>query len=109
MEVQPARMALRRVRQPTPVRVEFFPTLSTKSVERMGQPAAFRDARNRLDRFEVTAAYGPWRSSGCWWSGEGWDEEEWDVLARGGDGALVACLLVHDRPRNAWRLEAYYD
>lgn len=66
----------------------------------------------------MTAAYGPWCSSGCWWSGEGpgnekWDDEEWDVLARASDdagkGALFACLLVRDRTRNAWRLEAFYD
>jgi protein ImuB len=93
-----------------PVRVELFPTLSPENGERMGHPAAFRDAQNR---FEVTAAFGPWRTSGCWWSGEGWDDEEWDVLARGSDGAgddtLFACLLVCNRSRNAWRLEAFYD
>jgi protein ImuB len=112
VEAAPARMALRRVRPPAPVRVELFPTLSPENGERMGRPpetgrlVAFRDAQ---DRFEVAAAYGPWRSSGCWWSGESWDDEEWDVLATAQDGASVACLLVRDRLRNAWRLEAFYD
>jgi protein ImuB len=106
VEAAPACMALRRVRPPAPVRVELFPTLSPENGERMGYPAAFRDAENR---FEVAAAYGPWRSSGCWWSGESWDDEEWDVLATAQDGASVACLLVHDRLRNAWRFEAFYD
>jgi protein ImuB len=105
-ETTTSRMSLRHLRPPAPVRVELHPTLSTKSVERMGQPVAFRDAENR---FEVAAAYGPWRSSGCWWSGESWDDEEWDVLATAQDGASAACLLVHDRLRNAWRLEAFYD
>ncbi len=104
------RMALRRVRPPAPVRVELFPTLSSKNGARVGQPTVFRDAQNR---FEVAAAYGPWRASGCWWSGEDWDDEEWDVLARAsggaGDDTLFACLLVRDRTRNAWRLEAFYD
>jgi protein ImuB len=59
--------------------------------------------------FEITAAYGPWRSSGCWWAGDGWNDEEWDVLATSSDGASVACLLTCDRMRNAWRLEAFYD
>ena len=90
------RMALRRMRPPVPVRV----------VERDALPAAFRDAENR---FEVTAAYGPWRTSGCWWSVEMWDLEEWDVLAERNHGGSVACLLVCDRARNEWRLEAYYD
>jgi hypothetical protein len=186
------------------------------------RPVAFSDGENR---YEIVAAYGPWRTSGCWWalkSCDGaWDCEEWDVLAaraeklssgakaptyfaseparlkscpdtscvaddifsqrtmlrtlnapgaipqelhasgdekatadpstrfgapggcptrqtslrmtsRGcaepasriqqpsnrcdssigfgcGDGATIACLLVHDRARNAWRLEAFYD
>jgi protein ImuB len=95
-ETAPARMALRRMRPPTPIRV----------MQNASSPAAFRDAENR---FEVAAAYGPWRSSGCWWSTDNWDDEEWDVLATGSDGALIACLLVCDRTRNVWRLEAFYD
>jgi protein ImuB len=105
-EAAPARMALRRVRPPAPVRVELLPILALKNGAGTGRLVAFRDAENR---FEVAAAYGPWRSSGCWWSGESWDDEEWDVLATAQDGASVACLLVHDRLRNAWRLEAFYD
>ena len=90
------RMALRRVRPPMPVRV----------VQGDTRPAEFRDWQNR---FEITSAYGPWRSSGCWWSEDNWDLEEWDVLAERSDGASVACLLVCDRSSNEWRLEAYYD
>jgi protein ImuB len=90
------RMALRRVRPSMPVRV----------VQRAARPAAFRDGDHR---FDITAAYGPWRSSGSWWCEGQWDLEEWDVLAERGDGAFVACLLVRDRARHEWRLEAYYD
>jgi protein ImuB len=94
-QVRP-RMALRRVRPPMPVRVVLHAL----------KPAAFRDAENR---FEVVAAYGPWRSSGCWWSDGEWDTEEWDVLATKADGAPAACLLLYDRKQGAWRLEAFYD
>jgi protein ImuB len=90
------RMALRRVRPSLPIRV----------VQRESKPAAFRDRENR---FEITAAYGPWRTSGCWWSSDGWDLEEWDILAERSNGSSVACLLVCDRARNEWRLEAFYD
>ena len=90
------RMAVRRVRPPASVRV----------VQRDARPAAFRDAENH---YEVTAAYGPWTTSGCWWSAEPWDVEEWDILARRNDGASIACLLVRDRARREWRLEAFYD
>lgn len=90
------RMALRRVRPPMPVRV----------MQRNAKPAEFRDWQNR---FEITSAFGPWRSSGCWWSEDNWDLEEWDVLAERNDSTSVACLLVCDKRKNEWRLEAYYD
>jgi protein ImuB len=90
------RMALRRIRPPVPVRV----------TQCEARPAAFRDKENR---YQVTAAYGPWRTNGCWWSTEPWDLEEWDILAERNNGSSVACLLVCDRARNEWRLEAFYD
>jgi protein ImuB len=154
MEATP-RMALRRVRPARLVRVTV----------RAAKPAVFRDQENS---YEIAAAYGPWRMSGCWWalkSCDGaWDCEEWDVLAArveklpsgakapthladhtarlkscpdtsclsdeissrsakschdsqpslsactaSSNSATIACLLVHDRARNAWRLEAFYD
>jgi protein ImuB len=74
------------------------------------RPVAFSDGENR---YEIAAAYGPWRTSGCWWalkSCDGaWDCEEWDVLAAMNGGRSVACLLTRDCKRNAWRLEAFYD
>jgi protein ImuB len=89
------RMALRRMRPPVPVRV----------VMREFKPAVFRD---RERAFQVEAAYGPWRTSGCWWSEASWDTEEWDVLAVAG-GESRACLLVRDVSRDQWLLEALYD
>lgn len=90
------RMALRRIRPPTPVRVQLNAL----------KPSAFRD---REQIFKVSAAYGPWRTSGCWWSTEAWNSEEWDVLAETSNGASVACLLVHNCTHNRWQLEAFYD
>jgi protein ImuB len=89
-----ARMALRRLRPPVAVHMML----------RGQRPAEFREGENR---FEVTAAYGPWRSSGCWWSVGAWDTDEWDVLAVRGDGTRVACLLACTH--QAWRIVAYYD
>jgi protein ImuB len=90
------RMALRRVRPPHPIQVALHAT----------KPVAFRDGDHR---FEITAVYGPWRTSGCWWSPDGWDTEEWDALAANGSGEAFGCLLILDRLRNEWRLEAFYD
>jgi protein ImuB len=91
-----AQMALRRMRPPVPVHVAL----------RAMKPTAFRDGESL---FEISSAYGPWRTSGCWWSTDGWDAEEWDVLAEKNNGAHVACLLIHDCTRNVWQLEAFYD
>jgi protein ImuB len=90
------RMVLRRMRPPVPVCVAV----------RNFQPTAFRDG---MSLFEITAAFGPWRTSGCWWSTGEWNLEEWDVLAERSDGSSVACLLVCDQVRKEWQLEAMYD
>jgi protein ImuB len=90
------RMALRRMRPPLPIRVVF----------RGAKPVAFRDEN---DRFEIAAAYGPWKTAGCWWSTDSWDLEEWDVQAFKDRGSTISCLLVHDLKHHEWLLEAMYD
>jgi protein ImuB len=95
-ELHGPRMGLRRLRPPTPLRMRT----------REGQPVGFATIEQR---FEITAAYGPWRTSGNWWAGGDWDLEEWDVLAAGEKGGSLACVVIHDRTLDAWRLEATYD
>jgi len=90
------RLALRRMRPPIPVRVQL----------QARQPVAFRSTEQA---FHVSAAYGPWKTSGNWWSTEPWNAEEWDVLAENANGSSVSCLLVHNCAMNQWQLEAYYD
>jgi protein ImuB len=93
---QEVRIALRRVR----------PLRTVHMALNGARPAAFHDEGKR---YSVASAYGPWRSSGCWWSQDAWDSEEWDVLTTDVSGATLGCLLVRDRLHNAWRLEAYFD
>ena len=93
---QRSHLALRRIRPPLPVRVQL----------QAQQPVAFRSTEQA---FRVSAAYGPWKTSGNWWSTEPWNSEEWDVLAENTSGNSVACLLVHNCAINQWQLEAYYD
>ncbi|MFZ1941447.1 MAG: DNA polymerase Y family protein [Terracidiphilus sp.] len=118
------RMALRRVRPARPVRVLVAPSVaSDRSVGSVRaipgpkngtwgtqrsvlKPVSFRDGERA---YAIETAYGPWRTSGCWWAVDAWDTEEWDVLAAASDGASVACLLTCDRTRNVWQLEAIYD
>jgi protein ImuB len=91
------RTALRRVRPPRTLEMMLVAD---------GRPGFFRDL---YDSFHVTAAYGPWRTSGAWWSVDAWDQEEWDVMARDSRGQILGFLLVHDRLRTEWRLEALLD
>jgi len=95
------RMALRRMRPPVAISV----------VMQGDKPRRFRDAERG---FEITAAYGPWRTSGCWWSTDSWDAEEWDVLATTRQATTrqetsIACLLMRDHAQDAWQLVAMYD
>lgn len=60
-------------------------------------------------RFTVEEAYGPWRTSGDWWSSEVWSREEWDVRAASTDGETLLCVITHDLLRHSWALEALYD
>lgn len=94
--VSATRISLRRFRPPHPLRIQL----------QMQTPVAFRD---RDDVYQVHVAYGSWHSSGCWWSVNQWDLEEWDVMAINKDGESVACLLVHDHLSHQWLLDAMYD
>jgi hypothetical protein len=69
-------------------------------------PAIFRDG---TDRYDVEVAYGPWHSSGSWWSVDKWDLEEWDVIATNTQGESIGCLIVRDNLKNQWLLDAFYD
>lgn len=93
---KPARLALRRMRPPIPVQITM----------RAGRLVAFRSPE---ENYFVSAAYGPWRASGCWWSVEEWNIEEWDVMAADSDGVLISCVLVCNDKRSEWKLEAFYD
>ena len=89
-------VCLRQLRppQPTPVMLES------------GRPTSFfyRDQRCVVER-----AYGPWLKSGDWWNETGWAQEQWDLLARTKDGALLLCCLIRNLTENQWQMVALYD
>lgn len=55
-------------------------------------------------RGDVTAAAGPWRTSGGWWR-EAWDRDEWDVALDTG----VTCRLAQDRGTGKWVVDGILD
>ena len=61
------------------------------------------------ERYQVTAAFGPWRHSGNWWTTSAWSREEWDVCANGSNGSTLVCRIARDMLHRHWLLEGLYD
>ncbi len=57
----------------------------------------------------VEHAYGPWRTSGNWWTQYLWGLEQWDLVARATDGMMLCCCLTRDTMRDQWHMAALYD
>lgn len=70
------------------------------------QPIAFTF---RQRRYDVERAYGPWTTSGEWWNPMLWQREQWDLIARSEDGALLSCCLARDAGQNTYQMVAIYD
>jgi protein ImuB len=89
------KLALRRFRPPRRAQVEV----------RGGRPA---EVRFGPVRGRVVELAGPWRTSGEWWTGEGWARDEWDVaLEEKSGGALYR--IYRDLKSGAWFVEGSYD
>jgi protein ImuB len=63
----------------------------------------------RERRYKVEHAYGPWTVSGDWWNPTLWEFEQWDLVARDQDGAMLCCCMMCDVIENHWQMAALYD
>jgi len=90
------RPAMRRLRPPEATFV---------TIERERPKAFFFRER----RYVVEQAYGPWLESGDWWAPTLWGCEQWDLVARSQDGAVLCGCLMRDRRRDQWQMVALYD
>jgi protein ImuB len=90
-----ARPAIRRFRPPVVLRVQV----------KDRRPVTFS---YEAQHYTVTAAYGPWRSSGDWWAASRWARDEWDVLAQAEQQQLY-CVLVENPALRQWSIDAVYD
>ena len=92
----PPRPARRKLRPPEAV----FITLQSERPETF----VFREQHYTVER-----AYGPWLTSGDWWCPTMWGYEQWDLVGRARNGAILCCCLIRDILREQWQMAALYD
>jgi protein ImuB len=63
----------------------------------------------RERRYKVEQCYGPWAVSGDWWNSTLWGCEQWDLVARTQDGAMLCCCMAREVLHNRWQMAALYD
>jgi protein ImuB len=63
----------------------------------------------RKRRFAVEHAYGPWLTSGDWWNPTLWSFQQWDLIARSEDGALLCCCARYELTQESWHMVGLYD
>lgn len=63
----------------------------------------------RNQRCIVERAYGPWLKGGEWWNETIWGHEQWDIIARSQDDALLFCCVIRDLIEDQWQVVAFYD
>jgi protein ImuB len=95
-DVPQKRTAMRQLRPP-----EMTSVYLTNS-----RPAEFLF---REQYFTVEQAYGPWLSGGEWWNEMLWNVEQWDVVARAHNDAVLCCCIARDFLQSQWQVIALYD
>jgi protein ImuB len=59
----------------------------------------------QLQKTEIVAWTGPWRSSGEWWTEDSWNRDEWDIQFKNG----TICRFYWHPEDKRWFLEGIYD
>ncbi|HXU40618.1 MAG TPA: DNA polymerase Y family protein [Blastocatellia bacterium] len=91
----------------------FRPPLCAEVEAPCGWPARIKShAAGRSIRGKIIRLAGPWRTSGDWWSQDGWARDEWDVAvavseASPDKGTLYR--IYRDLRSNSWFVEGIYD
>jgi len=57
----------------------------------------------------VTAAAGPWRNNGGWWTTEAWTRDEWDLELRTDQSMPMLVRMYRDLSSAKWYLEGAFD
>ena len=84
----------------------FRPVLETSIDVNSGKPRSVVLGKRLLG---VLVAYGPWCSSGQWWSASSaWAREEWDVALKTPEGTGFYRVFL-DKLRKQWFIEGMFD
>jgi protein ImuB len=91
----------------------FRPPLRAEVEAPGGWPARIRSqAAGRSIRGKIIRLAGPWRTSGNWWSEDGWARDEWDVAVAVSEASPEKGTLYRiyrDLHSNSWFVEGVYD
>jgi protein ImuB len=92
----PPRSAVRKLRPPEDISLTIRAT----------RPQTFV-FREKL--YIVKDAYGPWLTSGDWWSQSRWNLEQWDLVAHAQGERRLCCCVIRDISQYRWQMAALYD
>jgi protein ImuB len=91
----------------------FRPPLRAEVEAADGWPARVKSQMaGRSIRGKVIRLAGPWRTSGDWWSEDGWARDEWDVAVAVSEASPEKGTLYRiyrDLRSNSWFVEGIYD
>lgn len=91
----------------------FRPPLRAEVEAPGGWPARIKSqAAGRSIRGKIIRLAGPWRTSGDWWSQDGWARDEWDVAVAVSEASPEKGTLYRiyrDLRSNSWFVEGIYD
>src|SRR5262249_36639441 len=92
----------------------FRPPLRAQVETPDGWPARIKAqaAGGRSIRGKVMRLAGPWRTSGDWWSKDGWARDEWDVAIAASGASLgkeTFYRIYYDLWSDGWFVEGVYD
>lgn len=102
---KPAMSGAPNTAQLTAMRI-FRPPLHTKVQAHHGTPTrVFLHGQAH----RVTAAAGPWRKSGGWWTDQSWTRDEWDLELRAEQNAPMLVRVYRDLSSAKWFVEGSFD
>ena len=102
---KPAMSGAHNTAQWTAMRI-FRPPLHTKVQAHHGTPTrVFLHGQAH----RVTAAAGPWRKSGGWWTDQSWTRDEWDLELRAEQNAPMLVRVYRDLSSAKWYVEGSFD